>query len=90
MRYFVATTALLGLAGCMSSAPAHAPATKACAATLSPSARKIYDAVQAGPTTGTLRERISNQTRNLVMEGEVTRSHARPAAEEAADCLKAP
>ncbi|HQT76978.1 MAG: hypothetical protein B7Z80_04725 [Rhodospirillales bacterium 20-64-7] len=89
MKYIVTAASLLGLAGCMTSA-ANAPATKPCVAQLSPPARKIFDAVQAGPTTGTLRERISTQTRNLVMEGELTRSHARPAAEEAADCLKAP
>jgi hypothetical protein len=63
---------------------------KPCAAGLSPPARKIYDAVQAGPQEGTLRERISSQTRELVMAGEVKRSDARPSAEAAADCLRTP
>ena len=72
------------------SAPPPATPIKPCAAGLSPPARKIYDAVMAGPQQGILRDRIATQTRDLVMEGDMPRSKARPAAEEAADCLKAP
>jgi hypothetical protein len=82
---------VLGVAACAApQAPAPVAGVKPCAAALSSPARKIYDAVQAGSKEGTLRERISSQTRDLVMEGEVKRSDARPSAEQAADCLKAP
>jgi hypothetical protein len=90
LKPIVTATALLCLSGCAANSPAQPAAVKPCAATMSPAARKIFDAVQAGPTDGTLRERISTQTRALVMMGDLSRWQARPAAEQAADCLRAP
>ena len=91
MRQIVGLVCVLAVAGCgggTPGSPASPPGGAGCAARLSPQARMIFDAVQAGPPDGTLRERISVQTRDLVMGGSLSRSQARPAAEEAADCLR--
>jgi hypothetical protein len=66
-----------------------AAAPYGCGQHLSPQAKKVFDAVDTGPQDGTLRARLEKQTRKLVMEGDLKRADARPAAEEASACLRA-
>jgi hypothetical protein len=71
------------------SAVAGEAAMQACAKSLSPAARMIYDASAASvPPDSALRDVVAAQTRKLVMAGRIERAAARPAAEAAGNCLK--
>ena len=60
----------------------------ACAAKLGKPARLIYNTVAPqAPGTGDLRGLITEQTRGLVMSGQISRGDAHPAAEAAGQCL---
>jgi type IV pilus biogenesis protein CpaD/CtpE len=88
IKQLVIVAALLGLAACTQNTPSAVAAAPACAASLSPDSRQIYDAVRAEPQQGTLRNRVADQTRSMVMLGDLRRSNARPAAIAAAQCLR--
>jgi hypothetical protein len=71
----------------------HASADKAaadvCAASLQPHARLVFDAVAASPNEGlTLRASLEAKVRELVFMDRLMRNAARPAAEEASECLR--
>jgi hypothetical protein len=71
------------------SAVAADVAVPACAQSLTPAARMIYDATAASrPPDSALRDVVAAQTRKLVMTGRIERAAARPAAEAAGSCLK--
>jgi hypothetical protein len=70
---------------------AHADeaAANACAATLSPGARKVFDAVMADPKPDTpLRRVLATTLGSLVYGGRLPLSEARSAAEGASECLR--
>ncbi|MBB4004906.1 MAG: hypothetical protein V7704_03685 [Aurantimonas endophytica] len=69
------------------SGAAHAQAP-ACAAALPAEAKLIYDAVAAAPATGSLRDRVTAETKALVEAGQVKRMSARSSATAAGECLK--
>jgi hypothetical protein len=86
MRYVAIMTlsvSMLGLGSAMAAAP------YGCGSHLSPQAKMVFDAVDSGPQQGTLRDRLEKETRRLVMDGDLKRADARPAAEEASACLRA-
>ncbi|MBS7702600.1 hypothetical protein [Chelatococcus asaccharovorans] len=61
----------------------------ACAAKLGKSAQIIYNAVAPQVSGGgDLRGLVTDQTRGLVMSGQISRGDARPAAEAAGQCLE--
>lgn len=61
----------------------------ACAAKLGKSAQLIYNAVAPQASgSGDLRGLVTDQTRGLVMSGQISRGDARPAAEAAGRCLE--
>jgi|tagenome__1003787_1003787.scaffolds.fasta_scaffold16964889_2 hypothetical protein len=71
------------------SALADEASMQACAKSLSPAARMIYEASAASlPPSSALRDVVAAQTRKLVMAGRIERAAARPAAEAAGNCLK--
>jgi hypothetical protein len=63
-------------------------AANACAANLSGDAKTIYNAVapQMGPGAS-VRDLVTQQTRALVQGGTIAQGNARPAAEQAGQCL---
>ena len=63
-------------------------ASPACAAALPAEAKLIYDAVAAAPATGSLRDRVTAETKALVAAGQVKRMSARSSATAAGECLK--
>ncbi|UIJ72750.1 hypothetical protein [Aurantimonas sp. HBX-1] len=63
-------------------------AEPACAAALPAEAKLIYDAVAAAPATGSLRDRVTAETKALVEAGQVKRMSARASATAAGECLK--
>jgi hypothetical protein len=64
-------------------------ATNACAASLQPHARLVFDAVSAQPQPElTLRAVIEKRTRELVFMDRLMVGAARPAAEAASTCLR--
>ncbi|CAH1661368.1 conserved exported hypothetical protein [Hyphomicrobiales bacterium] len=92
-RHFVA-----GAVGCvltlaspltMTSALADKAGAAACATKLGKSAQLIYNKVAPqAPGTADLRGLVTDQTRSLVMSGQISRGDARPAAEAAGQCLE--
>jgi hypothetical protein len=59
-----------------------------CSSALSVNARLVYDASLPALTPGTtVRDAVTAKTKELVMEGKLTQSDARPAAQEAGRCL---
>lgn len=73
-------------------AAAHAAdpaAASACANTLAPEAKTIYEAAapKMTPTTD-MRDLLKSTTFSLMMQGEVKAADARPAATAAAGCLR--
>jgi hypothetical protein len=90
MRKTVRTmTMVLAIVG--SSAGAYAdPATgDACAANLSPDGKAIYAAVvAANPTLQTLRDVVTEQTRGLALNGQISRDTARSNAILAGECMR--
>jgi len=70
-------------------ARADKAAGSACAATLQPHARLVFDAVSANSELGmTLRETLEATVRELVFMDRLMMKAARPAAEEASQCLR--
>jgi hypothetical protein len=68
---------------------ADAAGADACAKTLSPPAKMIYQATAPDIRQGVeLKAVVTAQTRKLVMDGKIERSIARPSAVAAAACLK--
>ncbi len=64
-------------------------AASACAAALQPHARLVFDSVTANTERGlTLREKLEATVRELVFMDRLMRNAARPAAEEASECLR--
>ncbi len=76
-------------AGLSAPAATLAAAPYGCGQHLSPQAKQVFDAVDNGPPQGTLRDKLEKETRRLVMDGDLKRADARPAAEEASACLRA-
>src|SRR5579862_4564866 len=71
--------------------PAYADVKEAtaCAASLQPPARLVFDAVSARPQPEfTLRAVLEARVRELVFMDRLTRNSARPAAEDASQCLR--
>jgi hypothetical protein len=61
----------------------------ACAATLQPRARMVFDAVIENPQPGqSLRAALEDKVRELVFMDRLVRDAARPAAEAASECLR--
>lgn len=70
-------------------ASANRIAADACAASLSPEARLIFDAAAPAITGGTeIRAILEEKTRALVAGGRVSRSSARGSATAAGNCLR--
>jgi hypothetical protein len=86
MKYMTITAFAVSVLG---SGSALAGAPYGCGSHLSPQAKMVFDAVDSGPQQGTLRDRLEKETRKLVMDGDLKRADARPAAEEASACLRA-
>jgi hypothetical protein len=88
MKKGIAATGLL----CLLAGPgarADKAAATACAASLQPHARLVFDAVTASPEAGlSLRVLLEATVRELVFMDRLMRSNARPAAEAASECLK--
>lgn len=75
---------------CMTTA-AHADkkAADACAASLSPPAKQIYEATMASnPTPATGRSIVVAQVEKMIAEGKLNMADGRAAGEEAGTCLK--
>lgn len=70
-------------------ARADTATANACAATLSPDARLIYDKTfpQLKPNSN-LRDLLTNNTRTLVIRGSISRTKARASATDASRCLQ--
>ena len=70
-------------------AAANRAAADACAASLAPEARLIFDAAAPSITpTAEIRPVLEEKTRALVSSGRVSRSSARGSATAAGNCLK--
>lgn len=70
-------------------ASANRAAADACAASLTPEARLIFDAAAPSITPTTeIRPVLEEKTRALVSSGRVSRSSARGSATAAGNCLK--
>lgn len=69
-------------------AMADKTAANACAANLGGDAKTIYNAVapQMGPGAS-VKDLVTQQTRALVQGGKIAQGNARPAAEQAGQCL---
>lgn len=68
---------------------ANRAATDACAASLAPEARLIFDATAPSITPTTeIRPVLEEKTRSLISSGRVSRSSARGSATAAGNCLK--
>jgi hypothetical protein len=68
---------------------ANKASADACAAKLSPPAKKIYAASIGSVAPGIdLKELLRSKVRPMVMGGQLSRDQARPAAEAAGACLK--
>lgn len=88
MKQTIAWTALLCLLSAQG-AYADRAAANICAASLQPHARLVFDAVIAGPESGsTLRSAIEARVRELVFTDRLMMGAARPAAEAASQCLR--
>ena len=88
MRFFVITVFFICifLAQAASATPQNAAG---CVASLNGDARRIYD--EGAPKVAAsipVREAVKSVTRGLVMNGHLSRSAARPAAEAAGQCLQ--
>ncbi|TPK65528.1 hypothetical protein FJ546_10070 [Mesorhizobium sp. B2-4-19] len=63
-------------------------ASNPCAASLSPDAKLIYGAVvKEAPTPSTLKQIVTDKTRELVLSSTIAMSTARSNAKAAADCI---
>jgi len=83
--FLVAALALLSF-GALA---ADRPAAEACAASLAPDAKLIYQAVAPSVTAASdLRNLIQERTRALVSNGQVVRGSARSNAVAASTCLQ--
>ncbi|MBX3539603.1 MAG: hypothetical protein KF735_18330 [Chelatococcus sp.] len=79
---------VLGSPLAMTSALADKASATACAAKLGKPGQIIYNKVAPqAAATADLRGLITDETRSLVMSGQVSRGDARPAAEAAGACL---
>ena len=82
------------LFSCIAAESAHADnvanvAANKCAATLQPHARLVFDAVAAIPRPElSLRSLIEARVRELIFSDRLMMTAARPAAEEASQCLR--
>ena len=84
-------TVLLFLCVACMTTTAHADqkAADACAASLSPPARQIYETTLAShPTPGTGRSIVVADVEKLIAEGKLTMAEGRAAGEAAGSCLK--
>src|SRR5580692_10372364 len=80
-------TAAIGMF--VSHASADEEAAKACATSLTPEARLVFETVQANPQpTIPLRRILATEVEGLVSGGELSIFSARSAATAAADCLR--
>ncbi len=86
MKRFLIAAAICALP---MTASANRAAADACAASLAPEARLIFDATAPSITpTAEIRAALEEKTRDLVMNGRVSRSSARGSATAAGNCLK--
>jgi hypothetical protein len=80
---------VVGMVLCVSSAHADPKKAQACASTLAPESKAIYDVSAADVAAGAeIKATLEAKTRALVMDGKVVRSSARSSAEAAGTCLK--
>ena len=89
MRLPLPLLSLLGLAMLPAAAQADQAAAAACAAKLSPEGQMLFN--QASPKvtpTNDIKEALTSVARPLVMNGTMSRSTARDAAEAAGECMK--
>jgi hypothetical protein len=89
MRVSLAFLSLLGLAMLPAVVQADQAAAAACAAKLSPEGQMLFN--QASPKvtpTNDIKEALTSVARPLVMNGTMSRSTARDAAEAAGECMK--
>ena len=89
MRLLATLLPLAGLALLPASVRADQAAASACAAKLSKEGQMLYN--QAAPTvspTNNIKDALTAVARPLVMNGTMSRSTARDAAEAAGECMK--
>lgn len=86
MKRFIIAAVICGLP---MTASANRAAADACAASLAPEARLIFDATAPSITPTTeIRPVLEEKTRALVSSGRVSRSSARGSATAAGNCLQ--
>lgn len=80
---------ILCLACLSTAALADRKAADACAASLSPAAKQVYEATLAShPTPGTGRSVVVATVEKMIAEGKLTMAEGRAAGEAAGGCLK--
>jgi hypothetical protein len=83
------TALVLAIAGAMGGAHADPAKGDACAGNLSPDGKAIYNAVvPLNPTLQTLRDVVTEQTRSLAFNGQISRDTARSNAILAGECMR--
>ena len=87
--FFKTTMIALALVSVATMARADAAAGDACAANLTADGKLVYAAVvAANPTLETLRSKVEEQGRSLVMGGKIARGEARDNATAAGECVR--
>lgn len=88
--FFKTTVIAVALVSVATMARADAAAGDACAAKLSADGKLVYAAVvAANPTLETLRSKVEEQGRSLVMDRKIARGQARDNATAAGECVRA-
>ena len=87
--FFKTTMIALALVSVATMARADAAAGDACAANLTADGKLVYAAVvAANPTLETLRSKVEEQGRSLVMGGKIARGEAHDNATAAGECVR--